>query len=1475
MLHELFHPAVANWFEKSFQSPTDVQLKAWPEIKKHRNTLIAAPTGSGKTLAAFLSAIDDLVRQSLSGQLENSTQVVYVSPLKALSNDIQRNLQVPLKGITEELATEGFSDPNIKVMVRTGDTPAAERTAMTKNPPHILVTTPESLYLLLTSVNGRKMLSTTKTLIVDEIHALVDDKRGSHLSLSIERLEALAEKKLVRIGLSATQKPIEQVAQFLVGSHNDENDLSPARGDVRRTEGLNCSIVDTGHKRKLDISLELPRSPLTAIMPNEVWLEMYDRIEALIKEHKTTLIFVNTRRLAERMAHNLTDRLGEEVITAHHGSMSKEHRHDAEQRLKSGALKALVATASLELGIDIGSVDLVIQIGSPRSIAAFLQRVGRSGHSVLGTPKGRLFPLSLDDLLECTALLDSVKRGELDKIIIPDKPLDILAQQIVAEVACREYKTDKLYKLVSHAYPFRDLSRKEFDDVIKMLSEGFSTRVGRRAAYLHYDMVNERVIGRKGARLTALVSGGAIPDNFDYDVMLEPENIPIGTLNEDFAIESMEGDIFQLGNNSWRILRIENGKVRVEDAHGQPPTIPFWFGEAPGRTAELSESVSRLKENISQKLGDLSDLKPIEESADENGSVDESWKQPAMKFLVEELQLPNAAADQLVVYLATGKAALGIMPTHDTLVMERFFDEAGDMHLVIHSTYGSRLNRAWGLALRKRFCKKFNFELQAAATENAIILSLGASHSFPLVEVYDYLSPKSVRHILTQALLDAPMFEVRWRWNASRALAILRRRAGKKVPPQIQRSQSEDLVALIFPDQIACFENIQGEREIPDHPLVYQTIHDCLYEAMDIEELEELLGEIKGGNLNLVAKDLREPSVFAAEILSARPYAFLDDAPLEERRTNAIQNRRWLDPAAAKELGKLDVDAIRTVQAEAWPQASTHDELHDALVLFGFITEEEGKREGWESLFIRLTEEKRATALDVATHKIWIATERIPQIKSVFPIAKMNPEVVIPKKLEGELPHPDEALKELVRGRLEALGPVQAIEIAESLNLPASKIELALTLLENEGFVFRGSFTPDIEALEWCERRLLARIHRYTLGKLRKEIEPVSTADFMQFLFAWHHLDPSTQQESAFALEKVVEQLEGFEAQAASWESDLLPSRVKDYDHQWLDALCLSGKLLWGKFRITTKPVESNGKGTSPVKTTPITLIRRQNTTLWKAMNPAKNGFNPELSPIGQLVFNFLNDNGASFFHDIASGTRLMDVQLDDAISELVAKGLLTADSYTGLRALLVPAKYASDKRRQKIIFSMEHAGRWSLIQHENEAEEDTIQKRKNIESIARILLKRYGVVFRKLADRENLVPAWWELVRVLRLMEARGEVRGGRFVEGVYGEQYALPEAVNLLRRVRREGKTGKMISISAADPLNLTGIMTADKRVPGIYTNRILFLDGNVIAVKEGKEVKILSRDATLDEWKVKNALIQRRVSPKLRAYLGKGIL
>jgi ATP-dependent Lhr-like helicase len=1498
---EYFHPAVREWFLKHFPAPTEPQARAWPAIKKRQHTLIAAPTGSGKTLAAFLSAIDDLVGKAVDGTLVDETHVVYVSPLKALSNDIQINLQEPLRGIQQNLEASGIGGVEIRTLVRTGDTPAKERTAMTKKPPHIIVTTPESLYILLTSDGGRRMLSTTRTLIVDEIHAMVDDKRGSHLSLSIERLQALVKEPLVRIGLSATQKPIAEVARFLVGSANLESDSTPR-----------CTIIDTGHTRRLDLGIEIPSSPLEAVMSNEVWEEIYNRVAALIREHRTTLVFVNTRRMAERAARHLGERLGDENVTAHHGSLARELRLSAEQRLKSGELSALVATASLELGIDIGAVDLVIQIGSTRAISTLLQRIGRSNHTVSGFPKGRVFPLSRDELVECTALLDAVRRGELDHLTIPEQPLDILAQQIVATVAAEEWTEDALFEMVRRAYPFRNLSRENFDAVVRMLSEGFATRRGRRGTYLHHDAVNKRLRARRGARLTAITNGGAIPDTSDYRVILEPSETFVGTLNEDFAIESLAGDIFQLGNTSYRIKRVEPGSVRVEDAAGQPPSIPFWLGEAPGRSEELSEAVSRLRSEISEK---------IDEGEDNAG---EGARAASLKWLVDDVGISHGAAEQIVDYLATTKLALGVMPTQQQIVVERFFDENGSTHVVIHAPFGSRLNRAWGLALRKRFCRTFNFELQAAATEDSIVLSLGPTHSFPLETIFNYLNSKTVCDVLTQALLDAPMFNIRWRWNATRALAIPRWRSGGKVAPQLQRMAAEDLLAVVFPDQVACVENLTGPIEIPVHPLVAQTIRDCLEEAMDLRGLEELLRSIERGERQLIAREMNEPSPLAQEILTAKPYAFLDDAPAEERRTLAVMNRRFLDAETAADLGRLDQTAIERVRTEAWPQAENADELHDALMQLGFITVEEGLRNDWQMLFDELVNAQRATVLQVkrpgemdpvatapGSVPMWVAAERLPQLLAIHPQALLTPHINPPASYASETWSLEDALIDVLRGRLEGLGPITVADLAVSFSVSLARVDTGLARLEGEGFAMQGQFTlargaspivgeghagtdadepqagmpalPPAPQTEWCSRRLLARIHSYTLNRLRKEIEPVSAADFMRFLFVWQKVAAEHQVQGPESVAAILDQLEGFDAPAGSWESEILPTRVTDYDPAWLDALCVSGRLTWLRLsppRLSPDKVSSS----SPVRSTPIVLLDRKHVATWSRAFPAPaESSGTQLTTNTSTVNDYLKEHGASFFVDIVAGTSLLPSMVEEALGELVFRGMVSADSFTGLRALLTPLSKTTHRevekrrRKHKAFYSMDDAGRWVRLKRDTHVPTEAHGNNGNqpidrevIEAVAWKLLRRYGVVFRKLLDRESINVPWRDLLRVYRRLEARGEIRGGRFVAGFSGEQFATAEAVQLLRSIRRAPADGSLVSINAADPLNLIGVVTPGGRLSPAASNRILYRDGVPVAVLEAKEVRYLADMSPADQWQARNALLRRHVPPKVRTYL-----
>jgi ATP-dependent Lhr-like helicase len=1434
----LFHPAVERWFQRTFPGPTPAQREAWPAIAAHRHVLIAAPTGSGKTLAAFLAVIDELVREGVSaGGLTDETHVVYVSPLKALSNDIHRNLEAPLVGIRDELAALSLPPLDIRTFVRTGDTPQHERTAMRKRPPHIVVTTPESLYILLGSESGRRMLATTRSVIVDEIHAIAGTKRGTHLAFTLERLEALTGRKLTRVGLSATQNPIEDVARFLVGAKNLSADGA-----------ADCTVIDSGHVRERDLQLEVPPAPLEAVMSGEVWTQLYDRLAELVAEHRTTLVFVNTRRHAERIARHLAERLGDSQVTAHHGSMARESRLDAEARLKRGELKALVATASLELGIDIGEVDLVCQIASPRSIAAFLQRVGRSGHSLGGTPKGRLFPLSRDDLLECTALLTAVRRGELDRLHLPDKPLDVLAQQIVAEAAAREWDEDGLYALVRGAWPFRGLERAEFDQIVQMLAEGYSTRRGRHGALLHHDGVNHQVKGRRGARLTAITSGGTIPDTADYQVILEPQAQFVGTVNEDFAVESLQGDIFQLGNVSYRILRVEQGRIRVEDARGEPPSIPFWLGEAPGRTDELSLSVSRLRAALDSELG--------------------AGIEAATQWLIGTAGISAAAAVQLVSYVAAARAALGAVPTRDIIVFERFFDEAGGMQLVIHSPFGSRVNRAWGLSLRKRFCRSFNFELQAAATEDAIVLSLTTAHSFELEEVARYLHSNTVRPLLVQALCAAPMFPVRWRWCAAIALALPRFRGGKKVPAPLMRMAAEDLLTAVFPDQVACAENLPGELEIPDHPLVRQTIRDCLEEAMDIGGFEQLLRALESGSIRVIARDVTEPSPFALEVLSARPYAFLDDAPLEERRTQAVMSRRWLDPQSAADIGKLDPEAIARVREEAWPDADDADELHDALLWLTFLgAAEAGRNSAWPGLLAALAAAGRVTLLECGAARLWVTAERLPMLRALFPAASTSPAVSTPAAHAREW-LAEAALVEVVRGRLEGSGPVTAAALAALLDLPVPHIDAALAVLQAEGFAMRGAFTADAtqQPGEWCERRLLARIHRYTVKRLRAEIEPIEARDFLRFLFEWQRVTPSLRMEGPDAVGAILAQLEGFEAPAGAWETEILPNRITEYEPAWLDEQCLAGRFVWT--RLAARRSDGQQRP-APVRATPVVLVARRNLRLWSAL--ASGGDPQQLSAGATRIVSYLAANGASFFDELTQGTGLLPSQAEEALAEAVALGLVNSDSFAGLRALLVPADrrrpaVGGRRRRRLALFGMDAAGRWARVTRATEAGDRALEE-ETVEHVVRTLLRRWGVVFWRLLAREaDWLPPWRDLLMCCRRLEARGEIRGGRFVAGFTGEQYAQPEAIALLREARRKARDGQYVSLSGADPLNLVGIVTPGARLPSLSGNRVLYRDGVPVALLSGSEVSFLTELPPAEAWQARNQLLRRQVPASL---------
>jgi ATP-dependent Lhr-like helicase len=1569
-----FHPVIQAWFRGRFGAPTDAQAAGWPHIRSGRDVLIAAPTGSGKTLAAFLVAIDNLLKgmddgsPSIGGtgaapttdhQPSNpTTTVLYVSPLKALGNDIERNLDAPLVEI-EDLAKEMGQDiPEIEVAVRTGDTPQSERQALVRRPPHILITTPESLYLMLTAARSRERLRHIRTVIVDEIHALARDKRGSHLSLSLTRLDHVVTQagnpKPQRVGLSATQRPMDAIARFLVGTPPIQP--PPADGDLKvaatsdpRTPPPTipaCAIVDLGHQRDIEMHIEVPPSDLEAVASKEQWGELYDRLADLIRAHRTTLVFVNTRRLSERVAHNLSERLGEDWVASHHGSLSRDRRLKVEQRLKDGNLRALVATASLELGIDIGSIDLVCQIGSPRSIATFLQRVGRSGHALGLRPHGRIFPTTRDELVECAALVRAVRAGRLDTIVQPVAPLDILAQQIVAEVSCEDWGEDALFEMFRRADPYRDLKREDYDEIVEMLAEGVGDGAGRSPPLVHRDRINKVLRGRRNARLVSLQNGGAIPELGDFRVVAEPDETLVGTVNEDWAIESMAGDIFLLGSTSWRIKRIESGRsvVRVEDAHGLPPTIPFWLGEAPGRTVELSEEVGRLRRDIVERLAAetearLEQVQPPSEASQPNprsagpealdrpevidrpealegrlgagndgnaastpgvvGTSDhrppppsdplasaQSPKSvvepPVLSWLQSETGLSALGAAQVIDYIRATQQMLGIVPSDTDIVFERFFDEAGGMQLVVHAPFGARINKAYGLTLRKRFCVNFDFELQAAASDDAIVLSLGPQHSFPLEEAFTFVSPRNADEALRQSILYAPVFPTRWRWNATRALAVLRQSGGKRIPPQLQRMRSDDLLAAVFPEQVGCQENLTGPLTIPDHPIIRQSVWDSMHEAMDIDGLLNVLERIEAGDIRLHARDTIEPSPMAHEILSGKPFTYLDDAPLEERRTRAVTLRRTL-PQDARDLGALDPDAIERVRDEAWPAPRNAEEVHDALLSLIAVRPEDAW--DWRPWFEELVATNRAaTAFPVepshdrppqpsdptapaqspdsrvqSPNEVWFAAENINLIRLLYPEVRIEPPLNLPKGAAFDVEDREQARVRVLRGHTEVLGPVTVAELARRTALTERDADYGIRQVEAGGYVLRGHFRPSPASdhrpplpsdpagsaqspdskvqpptpeVEFCDRRLLARIHRYTLDSLRREIDPVSAQDFMRFLLRWQHLAPESKLQGKMGVRQAIARLQGFEAAASSWERELLTARVSDYRLSWLDELCLAGEVAWG--RLTPRKAPANGAGPTPSRVTPISLaLRPEFSNLLAAVRGASGGetARPKTGAAAE-IFDLLQSRGALFFDEIVNLTRRLRTDVERGLRELVAWGLVTADGFQGLRQLTGGVGTSRNRRVRTSLYGPGGvfagpgpSGRWAIV-HAPPA--DAVDMDQLAEALAAVLLQRYGVVFYDLLVRESFTVPWREVLRALRRMEARGNIRGGRFVSGFVGEQYALPEAVDALRRIRREERTGERVWVAATDPMNLAGIVTPGPRVPAVPRKAVLFVDG-----------------------------------------------
>lgn len=1435
-----FHPAVQKWFADSLGQPTPIQAQAWRALATRQHAVISAPTGEGKTLAAFLAVIDALVKQRIrrqqNGHLEvpaentRATRVLYVSPLKALSNDIEKNLQLPLAGIQRELKAAGIETDDIHAMVRTGDTSPAERAKLVRLRPEIVVTTPESLYLMLTSVSGRQMLETVETVIVDEIHALAGSRRGSHLLLSLARLESLCAARrerdglanagdfLQRIAVSATVKPIEAVARFLVGDQP-------------------VALCRDTRPRQFDIRMLLPSQPLTAVMSGEMWQEIYLELAKEIQKHRTTLIFVNNRRLCERLARHLTELLeGESVsahhglppegvpaganpgVSAHHGSLSHAQRLRGETLLKEGKLKVMVATSSLELGLDIGTIDLVVQISSPRSIHAFIQRAGRSEHHKNGTSRALLVPLTRDDLSECVALVRALRQGALESLELATPALDILAQQIVAEVAMRDIGADELFALVVREAQWQNLARSDFDAVLEMLNDGYSLRFGRRSRYIFYDKTDRVLRARPGARITAALNGGAIPENFEYEVIDEsssgplshvagaPENRAhggafVGTVHEDFAIESSQGDVFQLGNRLWQIRQISGNRVSVVHAPDKHPTIPFWIVDVPGRTDALSDALSAMHE-LFNGLGDPNKF---------------------VRQISAETGLPSAVIGQLADYYRETQASLGLLPTKSTVVLERFFDEVKNCHIVLHSVFGAQVNRAWGLALRKRFCRQFNFELQAAANDNAIVLSLSHTHSFHLPEVFSYLKSVTAEQVLIQALLDAPMFEVRWRWNASRALAILRRSTRGKLPAQWQKSGAQDLVALLFPDQIACAENLSGPRAIPDHPLVKQTVSDCLHEAMDAKGFVQVLQRIESGDIRTIYADSATPSPLAHEIINARPYAFLDDAPLEERRTRAVYTgvpgarlprtaslgRPVRTDTEARQGDEISDDTIAAVKAETLYPARNENELYDLITQFALVPEAEvaelggdadlhalvsrGKVFRFPSPPAPLHDVERGANTDLSDSKeaqhsppspfngeggrggeaYFISADRAELIEAVYPQIDSEDKVAAQRCISG--------IETILLAHLELLGPLTAESLAARLTLPITRVTLAISGLEAQGSAFvlhRNGLTL------YVERTFYQRLQHY--GRRRSVQKRLSPLEYLAFLAEWQHVsEPLSGPES---LAKILRQLQGAELSLDEWNS-ALRLRITDYNERMLEDQLLSGEFFWWR--------APGAAGKSITRKTRYMLLSRD---LWHELGPLSNT-GAELSVDARRVRDYLERNGASFVHDIHTGRpgeaqpKIFTEQTLRGLRELVAQGLVTSDQFFALRRLAPAAAQRGRLAIRRMQPQFPH-GRFSLVRYKSDAPADEDAR---LAAIARLLLSRHGVVYRYAAENDFFKAPWPRLVRTLRLMEMAGHVRSGRFIDGLWGEQFAAPTAAAMIS----QGIGGTYKEVTQQDPI------------------------------------------------------------------------
>ena len=1470
---ERFSPAVRDWFVHTFGRPTPPQAQGWPPIQRGEHTLILAPTGSGKTLAAFLWGIDTLLRalRDEDAAAAPGIRMVYVSPLKALNNDIHRNLRVPLTGIQKHARALGITLPHIEVAVRSGDTPSRERQFMLRRPPHILITTPESLYLMLTGARSRELFRRVHTVIVDEIHTLVGNKRGVHLALSLERLQRLAAQPIQRIGLSATIRPLEEAARFLGGNEVVPADAA-ADGDLQLVPRP-VTIVEASYHKPLDLRVETVVEDFRNLVGGSIWPHIVPRLLALIRAHKTTLIFANNRRLAERIADWLNDQIAAEaeskasplleqgvargigflaagrgvqsaLIRAHHGSTSREARLAMERDLKEGRLTALVGTSSLELGIDIGSIDLVVQLQSPKSVAQGLQRVGRSGHLVGQTSKGRIFTTFREDVMEAAVIAGGMLCGDVEPTYTPRNPLDVLAQHIVAMVSVEPWDVSELFNLVRRAYAYQDLSPRVLHSVLAMLAGRYGSTTHRELrARIAWDQVNNRLFALPSARMAALTNGGTIPDRGTYRACLPDGRTCIGELDEEFIYETRRGDAFMLGAQVWRVTEITDDRVTVVPAPGATPRMPFWHGEYPWRPYHLGRRVGAFRRRVAEQLLTLRDACGMATCRELLAQRDHPGLQSILDGLQRDYALDGNSAWVVVDYVAGQLDATGSISSDRTIVVELFADALGDPRMVVQSPFGGRVNGPWGLALASALRERTGVEVEVQSNDDGILLRFPASDAeFPL-DLVQRIGPEEARERILRELPDSAVFGSQFRQNAARALLLPGLRGGRRTPFWLQRLRARDLLQLV--------------RQFPDFPILVETYRDCLEDVMDLPHLEEVLHGIRRGEIEVITVETATPSPVAQSLLwdFINIYMYEGDVPKLERQLQGLQVNLELLADVLKDV-RLD----RLLRAEAI--AEVRDRLQHTAPGYRARTAEElavllqerGDMSATEmalaatvdpSLWVaQLAAQGRIVALEIpGAHGMemrWIAAEYADEYRAAF-------------APEGES-HADRseaqaaALRAIVERFLRHAGPVTRETIQARYRIPEARLSAALEQLIADRQVVRGRFTPgagDAASEEYVHIRTLGQIHRRTLHILRREVQAVPFAVYADFLSRWQHLHPAKRLAGTGALRQVLQQLRALPLVGTIWERDVLPLRLQRYDPAELASLCRSGELVW------------IGAGDPGGRRNRVQFLFRGEGAAF--LKPFSETLLDALSEAARQVYALLRAEGALFLADICGALQWEEAAAEAALTELAWAGLVTNDALEALRHIIrqgsIPgtprplstleeelaarrgstvrlplstgvglrpperARYLAAKRRVRERLKhqwmpknvLEGAGRWAPV-HRLGVLGPTLSDEERTARQAHQLLARYGVVTRASLTHEADGLDWSVLFEQFNRMEMRGEVRRGYFVDGLPGVQFALPEAVEQLRALSNhiraaETEDDEMVVLNACDPANLYG--------------------------------------------------------------------